>query len=119
MSIKISTQADVSDFLKHFKVKAGIWGLIFLDHRHKNFQFLLDTEMKLSTRESLIMGLQLQNYYRGPISTNGDWPADLWEFGIKARGVEVYIKLCLGRADAPALCLSFHEADFPISYPYQ
>ena len=47
-------------------------------------------------------------------------PGYYWVFGKQIDGVEVYIKLKIaGLAGAErAVCLSFHKAERPLSYPF-
>jgi len=40
----------------------------------------------------------------------------MWSFGKTVQHIEVYIKISL--TERNAICISFHEAEFPITYPF-
>jgi hypothetical protein len=46
-------------------------------------------------------------------------PGEIWEFGKRIGGNDVYIKLKIAQVgnDKIAKCISFHKAEFPLSYP--
>ncbi len=41
----------------------------------------------------------------------------MWVFGKDVKGKEVYIKITLGKPNSHTICISFHKAEFPMSYP--
>lgn len=41
----------------------------------------------------------------------------MWVFGKDVRGNEVYIKITLGKPNSHTICISFHKAEHPMSYP--
>jgi hypothetical protein len=43
----------------------------------------------------------------------------MWVFGKEVRGKEIYIKMSMGNENNPAICISFHIAEFSINYPYK
>jgi hypothetical protein len=64
------------------------------------------------------MNLKVEDYYSGPNKDAHDpGRPDYYEFGIQVKGKEVYIKLSPGMPGKRADCMSFHIAEFPISYP--
>ena len=63
--------------------------------------------------------IRWRDYYRGPRPDALIKGGEYWEFGKDIKAVEVYVKISLGRADGPAICMSFHPAERKIIYPYQ
>lgn len=66
------------------------------------------------------MSLSLTNYADGP-KKDLDKPGELWEFGTEISGCEIYIKLKITEIDGEKIvkCISFHEADRPLNYPFR
>lgn len=113
-------EADVIRFLKRLKAKMDIFGIIFIDKRPKNLQTLADLEITPAERELIIHNLAPEDYYKGPQPEHffgGD--ARMWEFGKTIKSREVYIKITLGRENHEAICISFHIAERPITYPFK
>ena len=40
-------------------------------------------------------------------------------FGKDVKGREIYIKIMLGCAGSQTICISFHIAEHPLSYPFK
>jgi hypothetical protein len=57
---------DVDSFLKEFKILANTFHEIFIHPRKKNINALLQLEITSKRRENVILGLSIENYYRGP-----------------------------------------------------
>lgn len=49
----MATSGEVQTFLRDFKVKLGIWGVVFRDDRGKNAQALLNLEITPVFREKI------------------------------------------------------------------
>ncbi|SFD02501.1 hypothetical protein SAMN05518672_10197 [Chitinophaga sp. CF118] len=47
------TSEDVQSFLQDFKIKLGIWGIVFRDDRGKNAKTLLSLEITPAYREAI------------------------------------------------------------------
>ena len=62
--------------------------------------------------------LTADNYCDGPKADtyNQNMP-DYYEFGVMVKGHEIYIKINIGLPNKPIDCMSFHLAEFPITYP--
>jgi hypothetical protein len=60
------------------------------------------------------------DYSSGP-DPDRDIPGDIWVFGKEINGHEVYIKLRIfyDGSEKKGKCISFHEADHPIKYPFR
>lgn len=110
----MSTADEIKSFLQDFKAKLQIWGVIFLDHRGKNVQALLDLDIAPVYREQVLRELQVADYHEGPKRDTLSGGADMWIFGKIIKGQEVYIKITLGFAGAQVICISFHIAEHPM-----
>lgn len=113
----MSTQTEVEQFLKDFKVKLEVYDVIFLQ-REKNFETLVKLELTTVNRTTMLKGLRVQDYYKGPTPDHDNGPA-LWEFGIKIKEKDVYIKVTMGQINLPVICISFHIAERHIKYPFK
>lgn len=65
--------------------------------------------------------LTFRNYAQGPLPDDKGRPLDLWVFGSYIAALETYIKfgLYFKEQDLRCLCVSFHEAAYPLVYPYE
>jgi len=71
-----------------------------------------------------ICTLTYKNYHTGPednISRSGRPGGSIWVFGKEIEGIEIYIKFHLisTKRNTQCICISFHEADYPMTYPYK
>lgn len=108
---------EVQLFLQDFKVKLGIWGVVFRDDRGKNAQTLLDLEITPAYREEILKALDIIDYCEGPKTEHLNGGSAMWVFGKMVKEQEVYIKITLGIAGAQVLCISFHVAEHKMKYP--
>ena len=69
--------------------------------------------------KEIILSLSVNNYCAGP-KKDKDRTGEIWEFGMEAGEKEIYIKLKLDKVKGQAIakCLSFHEAEYKMHYPY-
>ena len=104
----------IKDFLQEFKELINEGKLITAD-RVNNRNALTDLGLTDTQRREEILSLSVEDYFAGPKDDKYRAGDQYWEFGKKINGAEVYIKLKL-RNDW-AVCLSFHRAEYPISYP--
>ena len=109
----------VDKFLKEFKDKARVFGIIFRIDRKKNMQALLDLEISAIMREKIIMSLTVEDYYKGPTEDKLNNMGELWEFGKSVDKKEVYIKISKGTGTNSPICVSFHLAERKIEYPFK
>ena len=107
----------VNQFLKRFKQKARTWRIVFLDQRSKNTQALLDLEINPNERKEILLNLDVEDYSEGPKADEFDLGSDLWVFGKVVNNEEVYIKITLGKESKPVICVSFHIAEYEMTYP--
>lgn len=108
---------EISDFLREFKRLAAHSG-IYVIPRVKNQQALADLELTRKNRSDIILSLSVTDYCRGP-EPDRDMPGHIWEYGKIVEGKPVYIKLKIAETDGGqiARCISFHAAEFPLSFP--
>lgn len=109
---------EVESFLNEFKTKINIWSILYRDDRGKNAQALLDLDITPSFRTEVIANLKSKDYVEGPTVDTLNKNTDLWVFGKTVQNQEVYIKITMGTPNNPVICISFHPAKKPLSYPY-
>lgn len=71
-----------------------------------------------------ICGLTYRDYHKGPDdnkSEKGPPKGQVWFFGKQVDGLEVYIKIHIvpTKKFTNGICISFHEPEYPMSYPYR
>jgi hypothetical protein len=108
---------EVNRFLADFKAKLDIYDIVYVS-REKNLQALADLDIRPFERTAYLRSLAAENYYRGPHKDQANI-SDLWEFGVHVKSNEVYIKVQLGALNRSTICISFHIAEFPMTYPYK
>jgi hypothetical protein len=115
--MSVTSPLEVEAFLDQLKTKLTIWSIVF-ENRDKNIQTLLDLGITEAQRLKHIKNLTVEDFVSGPTNDSfGSTP--LWVFGIDIYGSEIYIKLQLNQMNKPVICISFHIAEFPLSYPYK
>lgn len=93
--------------------------MVFWGGRQKNMNTLAELEISASQMKEEVLSLGVTNYKSGPLKDNAGYHnTDMWEFGKKIKGKEVYIKITPGEYNASTLCISFHIAEHKISYPF-
>ena len=115
----MATIQEVETFLKEFKVKMKIFEILFRDQRKKNTQALLSLEITPIARKAIIESLVANEYSEGPLDDNLYGIASMWVFGKKVKKVEVYIKISMGQPNNKVLCISFHDAEHLMNYPFK
>lgn len=115
-----ASEPQVNKFLKEFKaiVTSGN-GLLIIPRPSSNATItMLGLTKKTVVLE--ILGLSVIDYSSGP-NPDRDLPGELWIFGKEINGHEIYIKLKIAEIKGLkiAKCLSFHEAEFSLTYPFK
>ncbi len=113
----MSTEKEVSIFLKDFKTKMGIWDVLFRDERGKNAKTLAVLELRPNERKVILENLTPKEYSQGPIEEILYGGSAMWVFGKTIKKQEVYIKITLGAMGASVICISFHLAEHKMHYP--
>jgi len=113
----MSTELEVSSFLRDFKEKMKFWDVLFRDDRGKNAQTLVDLELRPTERKAILETLEIKDYSEGPLEEKLYGGADMWVFGKTVKGKEVYIKITMGVMGSSVICISFHLAQHKMQYP--
>ena len=121
----ISPRGRVQEFLSKFKTAAEKELVVI--SREINLHFLVQHGLSWRERKEVLLGLCVEDYIKGPEEDDrARGPKDIWFFGLEYREIEIYIKLKLveetnmatGKMTQHAMCISFHEAKWPMSRPY-
>lgn len=112
--------AEVSEFLKEFKQEVTAGGGLYVIQRVINTVALVSLGLTERNRKQEILCLSVQDYCSGP-KVDTDRPGEIWIFGRTIGGNEVYIKLKLAEVNETkiAKCLSFHAAEYPLTYAFK
>ena len=113
----VATKEQVEDFLKRLKEKIKVFDIIFRDDRGKNLQTLATLEITPTYRKQVILNIEPADYSEGPIVDTLNKMGEMWVFGKDVKGHEVYIKITLGYPNCSTICISFHIAEHPMTYP--
>lgn len=113
----MATRDEVEQFLNQFKVKLDIWGIFFLDGREKNVNALAALDITRTQRLAVVRSIEVEDYSEGPLKDQLNGFNEMWVFGKDVNSKEVYIKIALGRPGTNTICISFHEAEYPMQYP--
>ena len=87
--ITAKNEQEVEAFLREFKPKFSIWGIIFL-HRDKNEEALRALGITPVAREEIIKKIEKEDYSHSIIDEASF--GDMWVFGKDYDGTELYIK---------------------------
>jgi len=114
----MTTREDVEAFLNNFKIKLEIFGIIFRSRTSdKNEKTLALLDITPLERMNVIKKIRVTDYVEGPIPDELYKGTDLWVFGKDIKKQEVYIKITMGTESNPTICISFHVAEHPLTYP--
>jgi hypothetical protein len=120
MSMKRMTALqDVEDLLGEIKERIVSDGLLYMNKLAKNAQTLADLGITSQRQREIIDSIVPEDYCGGP-DPDEKYP---WKFvavfGKDIGGTELYIKFSVGMTGTPVVCLSFHEADYPMPYQFK
>lgn len=98
-------------------------GNFVLAKRAKNEKTLIKLGFLQKHVNNEILNLTYENYCFGPepnISPEGERKGAVWTFGKFIKGIEIYIKIQIipVRNKYNCICISFHEAEKKMKYPY-
>jgi hypothetical protein len=110
-------EAEASRFLNKFKAIAKKRGVYFVP-RQEFISVLTSLGITRSICQDELLSLSVEDYCRGT-EDDRDRPGQVWIFGRRFEGTELYIKLKLAKVgkETIAKCLSFHPAEFPLCFP--
>jgi hypothetical protein len=113
------TKEQVESFLREFKTKMSIFGILYRDDREKNKKALEELEIVPSFRRIVIENLKAEDYLKGPVVDELNRLGEMWAFGKDVKGREVYIKIMIVGTTSQTICISFHLAEYPLEYPFK
>ena len=113
MNTIIKSQAEIEDFLHQFKPKMDVWGIFFLN-RKQNLEAAIRLHLHETERLEILRNLVPDDYVETIIDALSY--GEMWVFGRDYNDTELYIKISLGRPNSNTICISFHEAEYPINY---
>jgi hypothetical protein len=113
-------RGKVAKFLKEFKKIATTGRGLDLIPRAENIACLAELRITKKNQKEEIMNLTVDDYCEGP-EPDKDRPGEVWLFGKRISGKEVYIKLKIAQVgkETIAKCLSFHPAKHPLCFPFK
>lgn len=115
-SHSVRSQKDVEAFLRQFLPKMDVMGIIFLN-RSKNQEALKMLGITPSARKEIIKSITSDDYIETIIDEFSF--GDMWVFGKDCEGVDVYVKIALGKPNTNTICISFHTAEYPLKYAFK
>lgn len=109
-----SGNADVVIFLERVKklISKGRYDFV---PRRKNMQALARYGMSIIDVKDEILGLTVDDYYKGPKRDfDSKRPGDIWEFKKQINKMQFYVKVKIVQENGEDIlkCLGFHEDDF-------
>ena len=113
------SKEEVQQFLNDFFIKFKVFGILYRDDRAKNTTALLSLEISITKRKEIIENLTVEDYSEGPLDDNLYGMASMWVFGTMINGKEIYIKISLGKFSSQVICISFHDAQYAMNYPFK
>lgn len=86
-------------------------------NREKNEEALKALGITPVAREEIVKKIETEDYSHSIIDETSY--GDMWVFGNDYDGTELYIKISLGYPGTRTICISFHEAQHPLNYPFK
>ncbi len=117
----MAKRQDVVEFLNLFK-GCMMLDLFYVKDRETNLQGLLDLGMNTTERKEVLLGLEPEDYVKGPEPDDTDSDKDVWFFGKEYNNKEIYIKMRVAQDHSNkelyrAMIWSFHSAKHKLNYP--
>lgn len=112
----IKERHEVEAFLRQFKPKMEIWGIIFVD-RKKNLEAMSALGITYAASTEIIQNIKTIDYIETIVDAVSY--GDMWVFGKDVDDKEIYIKIALGRPNTNTICISFHNAERPLQYVFK
>jgi hypothetical protein len=108
---------QVALFLKLLKTCAAC--KFRLERRPENMATLAQLGMTVRDARYRILALTPADYVEGPKPRKSNSSQEAWVFGLNLQGVSVYVKVIIRLEPARCVCVSFHEAERPMAFPYR
>ncbi|PWG79301.1 toxin [Pararcticibacter amylolyticus] len=115
----MSSLEEIEAFLQDFRVKYKVFDIIFRDGREKNADTLFKLDITRVQRREIIEAIIATDYVEGPLDDRLYGIASMWVFGKRYKQTELYIKISLGAPNSNVICISFHQAERTMRYPYR
>ena len=115
-SHSVRAKKDVEDFLRQFLPKMDVLGIIFLN-RSKNQEALKMLGITPSARKEIIKSITADDYIETVLDKFSY--GDMWVFGKDCDGVDIYVKIALGKPNTNTICIPFHTAEHPLKYAFK
>ncbi|MGB9781867.1 MAG: hypothetical protein ACPLSY_04040 [Moorellaceae bacterium] len=119
----ICKEDEVEEFLSNIKrlLASGNWleNLVIVKENKKGdktHRFMSEKNITRRMVAQELLRLDITNYSHTDYDDNPKFQGELvWIFGTVYGSEEIYIKL---KIREKVICLSFHEADYDLNYPY-
>lgn len=115
----MTDKETVKSFLQELKQIINIWGIIFTNRPKNSIQHLADLGITASSRKEIISQLEVEDYSEGPLPETQYNGNDMWVFGKIIKTQEIYIKLTIIGTTGKTICISFHKAEYSMSFPFK
>ena len=114
----MATKKDVEGYLAEIASLIDSKRWVFV-RREKNLLALQSAGMTQAAAVGDVASLTFANYVRGPDQDHARPGQDCWCFGVDVVGTEFYVKLVVEEVPSGKRLkvLSFHEAEWPLTYP--
>ena len=111
-------EIEILAFLAEFKYLISK-SSFYIINRKINRDALVELETTETQRLHYLTNLIKDDYSEGPLQDDIRG-GHVWVFGKNVNSKEIYIKLTINTYNGKhAVCISFHCADRPLSYPYK
>jgi hypothetical protein len=119
--MSVPTPDEITEFLKQAKLLISRGNRQFQE-RKKNRDSIGAMGLTIEQAWTEMLRLTYRDYVDGPVLDDNPRYAAMghcwWIFGLRVEDLTVYVKLRIS-ASKVVVCLSFHEAQFPIKFPYE
>ena len=118
----IATRKEAATQLSKLKQCIAFGHCTFADNRPKNQNCLAELRITPLERRKAIECLSPENYISGPEQENQNPAHDVWVFGLLIEGSSIYLKFKVFSDEnliQRAYVMSFHEADYPLHFPFK
>ena len=87
--------------------------------RNKNMATLAMLGISIQDAKQRVLALTPSDYVGGPEPNLVRPNEEVWIFGVAVESVDLYVKLSVIVEPEECVCISFHEADRPMSFPFR
>jgi hypothetical protein len=116
-----SLQVEVDEFLKEFKSLIPTVDKLYLVYRKdgKTQDTLIELGYIKKNVHAELLQLTHLEYSKHEADRDRENSPDMWFFGKRINGKEIYIKIKKHKSGTKGVCISFHEAEWPIKYAFK